>query len=99
MNKIKPEKFSKKKLKALILAAQAQQIHNYHFSSIAIEKMSRKNYLGSGVIMTITSLAGVTLMNPTCFKDGLTDKTIECLQAELVHSFELTASLKPKGAA
>jgi len=85
-------------LQQQLIAARAQQTHNYHFASYALDKMTTKRFMGSGLIITIKALNGEELIKPVCIKDGLSDATIAALQADLARSYALAVAFKPRGA-
>ena len=78
-------------------SAKAYQVHELHFASYALDKLSTDLMCGSGVIISITSLSGKPLVEPTVISDGLSLETIAALQADMRRSFEKRTELKPKG--
>ena len=79
-------------------SAEAYQVHKLHFASYALDKISTDKMCGSGVIISITSLGGKPIVDPTVISDGLSPETIAALQADMRRSFENRTELKPKGA-
>lgn len=79
-------------------SAEAYQVHKLHFASYALDKVSTDRMGGSGVIISITSLGGKPIVDPTVISDGLSPETIAALQADMRRSFEERTELKPKGA-
>ena len=79
-------------------SAEAYQVHKLHFASYALDKVSTDRMGGSGVIISITSLNGKPIVDPTVISDGLSPETIAALQADMRRSFEERMELKPKGA-
>lgn len=73
----------------------ASQIHNYHFASNEILKLTEKRYLGSGFIMSISSLKGEPIVKPVTISDGFSNSTINCLLDELQKTFDYRVSFKP----
>ena len=73
----------------------ASQIHNYHFASNELLKLTEKRFLGSGFIMTITSLNGLPIVKPITISNGFRDTTIDCLLDELQRTFEHKIEFKP----
>ena len=78
-------------------SAEAYQVHKLHFASYALDKLSTDRMYGSGVIISITSLSGKPLVDPTVISDGLSPETIAALQADMRRSFEKRTESKPKG--
>lgn len=74
---------------------EASLAHVYHFSGLALINLGRDRRLGSGVIIEIRDVSGKTLVNPTLFKDGLSDSTINSLLDDMEYSFNLATELKP----
>lgn len=54
-----------------------------------LEKVGTKRMMGSGVIVTITSISGKELVQPFMCADGLVDETIEVLQEQIKTTVEL----------
>ena len=79
-------------------SAEAYQVHKLHFASYALDKVSTDRMGGSGVIISITSLNGKPIVDPTGISDGLSPETVAALQADMRRSFEKRMELKPKGA-
>lgn len=78
-------------------SAEAFQVHKLHFASYALDKLSTDKMCGSGVIISITSLSGKPIVDPTVISDGLSPETIAALQADMRRSFEKQTEFKPKG--
>ena len=78
-----------------LMVAKAYQIHNLHFASQNLKSMAKKDFTGSGVIITVMSLSGLKLIDPTVVSGGLSKETIDCLIADLKRSFEEHMVLKP----
>lgn len=74
---------------------EASLAHVYHFSSLALFKLDRSRYMGSGVIIEIRALNGETLVKPTLLKDGLHDSTINSLLDDMQYSFDIATDLIP----
>lgn len=79
-------------------SAEAYQVHKLHFASYALDKISTDKMGGSGVIISITTLNGKPIVDPTVISDGLSPETIAALQADMRRSFEERTELRPKGA-
>ena len=79
-------------------SAEAYQVHKLHFASYALDKISTDKLCGSGVIISITSLSGKPIVDPTVVSGGLSLETIAALQADMRRSFEKRMELQPKGA-
>jgi hypothetical protein len=78
--------------------AKAAQVHNYHFASTGLDKLSTDRLMGSGVILSMTVLGGHTTFKPVLIRDGLSKETIAAIKADLVRSYKLAVELKPEGA-
>lgn len=74
---------------------ESQLVHRYHFADIGIQKAVTNRMMGSGVILSLTTLGGTELIEPVCIKDGLSQATIDAIRADLRRSYDLTVSLKP----
>ena len=79
-------------------SAEAYQVHKLHFASYALDKISTDKMGGSGVIISITTLNGKPIVDPTVISGGLSPETIAALQADMRRSFEERTEFKPKGA-
>jgi hypothetical protein len=75
--------------------SKASQIHNYHFAGAELLKLTKKRYLGSGFIISITSLKGLPIIRPVTICDGFRDTTIDCLLDELQDTYDLKLNFKP----
>ena len=78
-------------------SAEAFQIHKLHFASYALDRLSTDNMHGSGVIISITSITGEPLVEPTVISGGFSPETVAALQADMRRSFEKHTEFKPKG--
>lgn len=74
---------------------EASLAHVYHFSGLALLKLDRAHYMGSGVIIEMRALNGETLVKPTLIKDGLSYSTINSLLDDMEYSFDIATDLKP----
>lgn len=83
------------KEKALIDQYRASTPVNYNIASQGLLKLGRDNLLGSGVIVTIHSLSGKELVEPICFKDGFSHRTVNSLLDDIQYSYDFTVSFKP----
>lgn len=75
--------------------ALAGQAHRYKFAQEGLKKAGEKHLAGSGIVLTMTVLGGRELFEPVVIRDGLTEATIEALNAEMVRSYELATLYKP----
>ena len=75
--------------------ASASQIHNYHFASSEVIKLTEERYLGSGIILSICSLSGKPIVKPITLSDGLRVVTINALLDELERTYHLKVAYKP----
>ena len=101
MNKTTTIEYQNQRIEELenkLRSAEAYQVHKLHFASYALDKLSTDKMCGSGVIISITSLGGKSIVDPTVISDGLSPETIAALQADMRRSFEKRMELKPKGA-
>lgn len=99
---MKPEKKNKAQriaeLERKLFESEAAQIHTYHFASVQLDKLVTDKMMGSGVIMTLTTLGGRLKIGPVMIKNGLSKETIEAIKADLVRSYNYAIELKPVGA-
>ena len=101
MNKTTTIEYQNQRIEELenkLRSAEAYQVHKLHFAPYALDKLSTDKMCGSGVIISITSLGGKSIVDPTVISDGLSPETIAALQADMRRSFEKRMELKPKGA-
>jgi len=75
--------------------AQSSYIHNYHFTSNEMLKLSSDKYMGSAVIIAMFDLKGKPLFKPTTITDGLSKNTINCLLDDLQRTFDHKIEFKP----
>lgn len=99
---MKPEKKTKTQriaeLERKLFEAEAAQIHQHHFASIQLDKLVTDQMMGSGVIMTLTTLGGRLTIGPVMISNGLSKETIEAIKVDLVRSYNYAIELKPVGA-
>ena len=74
---------------------KASSVHNYHFTSAELLKLSTKRYYGSGVIISLHGLDGKRLIAPTTIRDGLSVASINGLLDDIQLSYDRTIELKP----
>ena len=86
-------------LERKLFEAEAAQIHSHHFASVQMDKLVTDKMMGSGVIMSFTTLGGRLTIGPVMISNGLSKETIEAIKADLVRSYNYTIELKPMGAA
>lgn len=86
-------------LERKLFEAEAAQIHSHHFASVRMDKLVTDKMMGSGVIMSFTTLGGGTTIGPVMIYNGLSKETIEAIKADLVRSYKYAIELKPLGAA
>ena len=67
----------------------------YHFAGNELLKLSRDNFMGSGVILSVSDLKGKPLLNQVCLKDGFSNKTINTLLDDMQYSYDLATSFEP----
>lgn len=75
--------------------AESSQIHNYHFASNEILKLTKDRFAGSAVILAIHSLSGKPIVKPVSISGGFSNKMINCLLDELQATFDHKCELKP----
>ena len=85
-------------LERKLFVAEASQSYRHHFASKALNKLSTDNFMGSGLIVSITLLSGAPAFEPVMISGGLSKETITALKADLVRSFNYDLELKPDGA-
>lgn len=100
---MKPDKKTKAQriaeLERQLFEAKAAQIYTHHFASVEMGKLVTDKMMGSGVIMSFTTLGGRLTIGPVMIRDGLSKETIEAIRADLVRSYNHAIELKPLGAA
>ena len=85
-------------LERKLFVAEASQTYRHHFASKALDKLSTDNFMGSGLVVSITLLSGAQAFEPVMICNGLSKETIAALKADLVRSFNYDLELKPDGA-
>ena len=85
-------------LERKLFVAEASQSYRHHFASKALDKLSTDNFLGSGLVVSITLLSGAKPFEPVMISGGLSKETIAALKTDLVRSFNYDLKLKPDGA-
>jgi hypothetical protein len=99
MAKIKKTKSQRiEELERKLFESEAAQIHQHHFASVQLDKLVTDKMMGSGVIMTLTTLGGRLTIGPVMISNGLSKETIEAIKADLVRSYNYSIELKPLGA-
>ena len=68
---------------------------SYHFAGNELLKLNRDRYMASGVIMTISDIKGKELMQQVCFKDGLSNESINALLEDMQYSYDRAVEFKP----
>lgn len=68
---------------------------SYHFAGNALLKLNRNRYMASGVIMTISDISGKEVMQQVCFKDGLSNESINALLEDMQYSYDRGTEFKP----
>jgi len=76
--------------------ALAGQAHVYHYADCGLDKASTDHLMGSGVILTLTTLGGREFVPPVLIRDGLSDQLIQSLRVDLRRSYELAVMPKPR---
>lgn len=85
-------------LERKLFESEAAQIHAHHFASVEMDKLVTNKMMGSGVIVTFTTLGNRTTIGPVMIRNGLSKETIEAIKTDLVRSYEYAIELKPLGA-
>lgn len=75
--------------------AKAMAVHNYHFASKEIDKLSIARCMGSVVILELTLPGGKKGVEPVAIRNGLSTATIAAIKADLKRSFEYATEFKP----
>ena len=97
MSKIKEAQAARiVELERKLMETEAQLAHVYHFAEANLPKFSTDCCTGSAVILTLSTLGGKTL-GPVAIRNGLSQATIDALQADFVRSYEDAVVFKPKG--
>lgn len=74
----------------------ASAIHNYHFISNELLKLTKDHYMGSAVIVGgIYSLSGKILVEPFSISDGLSKATINGLLDDIQSTYDQKIEFKP----
>lgn len=81
---------TKADLKRRVKELEAQLAHQYFFATIGLDKATIEKTFGSAVILELTFLGGTKVIEPVAIKDGLSDKTIAAIKADLKRSYERT---------
>lgn len=77
--------------------SNAAQVHNYHFADQGLAKASAQNFMGSGIVITLTALGGREVIPATLLLDGLSAELIAALRQEIQRSYKRATLLKPSG--
>lgn len=85
-------------LERKLIEANALQVHQHHFASAELDKVSTDKLHASAVILTLTTLGGRVTIGPVAIRQGLSAETIAAIRADLVRSYEDAIVFKPKGA-
>jgi hypothetical protein len=67
-------------------ALKAQMFHSYYFAYGELTSLSKKNFLASAVIVTVTDLSGKEILRPVGIRTGLSLVTIQALQEDIKRS-------------
>jgi hypothetical protein len=78
--------------------SKCSAIHNYHFASNEIIKLTKDRFNGSAIILGgVYSLSGKMLVKPLTIKNGLSNITINGLLDDLEYSYNSMIEFKPTG--
>ncbi|UTC29802.1 hypothetical protein BAJUN_01720 [Bajunvirus bajun] len=91
----KPRKLTRAELARKVLELEGQLASSYHFATLELHKAG-DNLMASGVLISLTALGGREIIKPVVIRDGLSAATIAALRADMVRSYELATSFKPK---
>ena len=83
-------------LERKLYVSDASQLHCLHFASLALDKINKTSFKGSGVVLCIKSLSGVDIVSPVMIDNGLSSETIVALQKDINSAFDYRTELKPK---
>lgn len=76
--------------------SKCSSIHNYHFASNEIIKLTKDRWLGSALIFGgIYDLKGKLLVKPITIDNGLSNSTINGLLDDLTESYNHKVEFKP----
>jgi hypothetical protein len=76
--------------------SKCSAIHNYHFASNGIIKLTKDRFLGSAIILGgIYNLRGELLVDPVSISNGLSNNTINGLLDDLEATYNRLIEFKP----
>jgi hypothetical protein len=75
--------------------SEASQIHNYHFASIELLRLSTDHCLGSAIILSISTIRGELLVKPITISDGFSKNTVNSILDDLERTYQQKIELKP----
>jgi len=75
--------------------SKSAAIHNYHFTSEKLLKLDSTHYMGSAVVLTLHSIKGVPLIEPTSISNGLSNESINSLLDDLSRTYKERIEFKP----
>lgn len=76
-------------LAALVRELRGETPQALTFAYDKLAKLTRDNYMGSGLVVSITSLKGAEIIAPFVCADGFTPETIKALQGQVLYTHEL----------
>lgn len=80
-----------------LATAKASQVHNYHLADASISRTSTDRLKESGVVISLRTLNGTSLIPDVMIPDGLSDETIVALRTDFRRAYLRATELKPKG--
>lgn len=78
-----------------IMELKGQIASTYHFAAATLNKAG-DCLMASGALLRLEAIGGRELIPPVVIKDGLSQATIDAIRADLIRSYELATSFKPK---
>lgn len=97
MSKLKPTKAQRiAELQRKLVETEAQLTFKLGVADVALEEARTEHLKGSGVVLSLAVLGGRELIRPTLIRNGLSDDTVAALRRDLLRSYEIATSHKPK---
>jgi len=76
-------KMSNTELRKRIITLEAQDVARLDAAYRHLCKCGKEYYMGSGVVLSLTTLEGDNIIDPFMVADGFTDLTIQTLKTEI----------------
>lgn len=69
-------------------ALKAQDIGTLSKAHADAQRLGKDRFLASGVIVSVTTIGGTTLLEPVMIADGLSDETIKALRRDIKATYD-----------